>query len=174
MSDRVTAIFLRAVNVSGRTVRPKDLAAQLGLVNIGAAGTFLTKEDPENVIRSLAYAIPFDVDVFAIPLQELAELVAEQPFGPHPAEDGVKRYVTILPEAPASPFGHPRRIPDWDRWEVNVIALRGRFALSLHRRQGPRLRYYPNQVIEKALGVSATTRNWNTIQTILKKARDSS
>jgi hypothetical protein len=36
------------------------------------------------------------------------------------------------------------------------------FALSLHRRVGRTL-VYPNEVVERHLGVSATTRNWNTV-----------
>ncbi len=34
-------VFLCAVNVGGRVLRPKALAHSLGLVNVGAAGTFV-------------------------------------------------------------------------------------------------------------------------------------
>ena len=43
-----------------------------------------------------------------------------------------------------------------------VIAITGRFVLSL-RRLG---QTYSNAVVEKHLGVPATTRNWNTIEAI--------
>jgi uncharacterized protein (DUF1697 family) len=45
---------------------------------------------------------------------------------------------------------------------VKVIAVSGRFALSLRRRMGTSP-LDPNAVVEKGLGVRATTRNWNTI-----------
>jgi hypothetical protein len=37
--------------------------------------------------------------------------------------------------------------------------------LSLARRLGRTL-VYPNEVVEKKIGVSATTRNWNTLSAI--------
>ena len=42
------------------------------------------------------------------------------------------------------------------------MAVSGRFALSV-RRLGET---YSNAVVEKHFGVPATTRNWNTIETI--------
>jgi hypothetical protein len=55
--------------------------------------------------------------------------------------------------------------PADDAWQVKVVAVTGRFALSLARRLGQKI-IYPNEVVEKNLGVSATTRNWNTISAI--------
>ena len=43
----------------------------------------------------------------------------------------------------------------------------GRYALSLRRRLGQGT-IYPNEVVEKSLGVSATTRGWDTIQAICR------
>jgi hypothetical protein len=45
---------------------------------------------------------------------------------------------------------------------VRLIGLSGRFALCHWRRLGRSLAE-PNGVLEKQLGVRATTRNWNTI-----------
>jgi len=46
-----------------------------------------------------------------------------------------------------------------------VVAVVGKFALSFWRRQGKTL-VYPNEVVEKKFGLTATTRNWNTIAAI--------
>ncbi len=48
-----------------------------------------------------------------------------------------------------------------------MIGVIGRYALSLRRRLGQRI-IYPNEVVEKSLGVSATTRGWDTIQAICR------
>lgn len=53
-------------------------------------------------------------------------------------------------------------VPAGDQWESKVIGVSGRFALSIWRKLG-RSFVDPNGVVEKHFGVSATTRNWNTI-----------
>jgi len=45
------------------------------------------------------------------------------------------------------------------------VGVTGKFAVSLWRRLGRSI-VYPNEVVEKALGVPATTRNWSTIEAI--------
>jgi hypothetical protein len=56
----------------------------------------------------------------------------------------------------------PLEQPAGAKWEVRIVAIIGRFALSV-RRLG---QTYANAVVEKHLGVPATTRNWNTIEAI--------
>jgi uncharacterized protein (DUF1697 family) len=53
----------------------------------------------------------------------------------------------------------PIEQPAGARWEVRIVAVIGRFALSV-RRLG---QTYSNAVVEKHFGVPATTRNWNTM-----------
>jgi hypothetical protein len=65
-----------------------------------------------------------------------------------------------LPELPISR-------PADENWQVKIIGVAGRYAVSHLRRLGQR-GLYPNEVVEKSLGVSATTRNWNTLATICK------
>jgi hypothetical protein len=65
------------------------------------------------------------------------------------------------PELPGLPFSQPAG----DDWQVQIVAVKDRFALSLMRRVG-RAILYPNEVVEKRLGVPATTRNWNTVAAI--------
>lgn len=62
-----------------------------------------------------------------------------------------------LPQLPIVP-------PASVKWEVRIIAVVGRFALSI-RRLG---QTYANTLVGKSFGVSATTRNRNTIETVCK------
>lgn len=64
---------------------------------------------------------------------------------------------------PRLPFNRPAG----GKWEVKVTGIIGRYALSLRRRLGQGT-IYPNEVVEKSLGVSATTRGWDTIQAICR------
>lgn len=56
-------------------------------------------------------------------------------------------------------------------WQVKVVRVAGRYALSLWRKRGSRF-LYPNQVVEKELGVTATTRNWNTMRRLRDRLRE--
>jgi hypothetical protein len=56
----------------------------------------------------------------------------------------------------------PIEQPAGAKWEMRIVAITGRFALSV-RRIG---KTYSNAVVEKHLGIPATTRSWNTIGAI--------
>jgi uncharacterized protein (DUF1697 family) len=165
-----SVVFLRAVNVGGhKTFKPSAFAkelAHLDAVNVGAAGTFVVRKSiaPEKLRREILRRLPFEPEIMICPASDLLKLAAED-FQDEPAGKDVRRFVTILAKRPRKLPRLPIREPDSDAWQVKVVAVAGPFALSLWRRQGKRL-IYPNEVVEKRLGVPATTRNWNTIAAI--------
>jgi hypothetical protein len=77
----------------------------------------------------------------------------------------VQRFLSVLAVRPRALPDLPLSRPDGDAWQVKLVAVTGRYALSLRRPVGPRV-IYPNDAVEKHLGVSATTRNWNTVSAI--------
>jgi uncharacterized protein (DUF1697 family) len=105
--------------------------------------------------------------------RDVLDLAAGQPFGDDNRSQDVARYVTVLAKRPRTLPSFPICRPDDADWQVKVLGVTGRLALSLHRRTGRSL-VYPNEVIEKKLGVPATTRNWNTIETICKVLKSAS
>lgn len=175
-----SVIFFRAVNVGGhQTFKPSALAKELadfGVVNIGAAGTFVVRETVSDArLREAIFnRLPFKPELIICPAVEVVvlatpymlEQVKAKLFQDEHAPSGMTRYVTILQNAPTKPSGLPLEFPATGKWEVKTIAIIERFALSLHR-PGPK-KIYPNAVLEKALGIPATTRNWNTILAIHK------
>ena len=164
-------VFLRGVNVGGhKTFSPSALAKQLAdleVVNIGAAGTFVVRKSvtPAALKSEMCAKLKFEPEMFICRAREVLDLAAAQPFGDEAIEEGITRYVSILAKRPRALPELPLLKPDGDDWQVKVFAVQDRFALSLHRRQGKTL-VYPNEVVEKKLGVSATTRNWKTIEAI--------
>ncbi len=58
------------------------------------------------------------------------------------------------------------RKPSDDDWVLKVIAIQDRFVLGLYRRQMKAISYLGK--IEKLLGVPVTTRNWNTIEKVVR------
>ena len=163
-----SVVFFRAVNVGGhQKFQPGKLAkelAEFGIVNIGAAGTFVVRENVsqtklrEEILRRL----PFKPELMICPAREVLSLARGNWFGDAPAGKDVGQFVSVLQKAPRAKPPLPIEQPTGEKWEVRVVAITGRFALSV-RRLG---QTYSNAVVEKHLGVPATTRNWNTIEAI--------
>jgi uncharacterized protein (DUF1697 family) len=163
-------IFLRAVNV-GKTNRcqPAVIARQLsrlGVVNIGAAGTFVVQKDSTAPMLRAAIAkkLPFKCEIILCPARDIVKLASKKPFGKEPSDPNVTRFVNILAKRLPSPPPLPLCLPSNDDWLLKIIRIENRFVLGLYRRQMKAITYLSK--IEKLLGVPATTRNWNTIQKI--------
>ncbi|HEX4591072.1 MAG TPA: DUF1697 domain-containing protein [Gemmataceae bacterium] len=171
-------VFLRGVNVGGRkTFQPRALANELAdfdVVNVGAAGTFvIRKAVSQAVVRAeMLRRLPVQAELMICAARDLLDLASQEPFRDQSADNGVTRYVSVLAKRPPTVPRLPISRPDGEDWQVRITGLVGRFAVSLHRRMGRTL-VYPNEVVEKKLGVSATTRNWNTIAAVCAVLRDS-
>jgi uncharacterized protein (DUF1697 family) len=164
-------VFLRGVNVGGhKAFKPSVLAKELAefdVASVGAAGTFVVrKRVSQGALRAeFLKRLPFEPELMVCQAREVLELAASEPFEAESVGDDVVRYVSVLSKLPRTSPQLPTCRPAGDDWQVKVIAIHGRFALSLHRRLGRTL-VYPNEVVEKCLGVPATTRNWNTIAAV--------
>jgi len=165
------AVFLRGVNVGGhRTFRPSLLAntlAHLGVVNVGAAGTFVVRETVGRAAlkKEFLRALPFDAEVIVCSGRELLALVASDPFPTRLLPGHVRRFLTVMAKPPTHIPPLPLRFPASAPWQISFVAIAGVFACGLWRRLGDAF-VDPNSVTEKVLGVRSTTRNWNTIEKI--------
>lgn len=165
-------VFLRAANVGKHNrFKPSELTkdlAKFGVVNIGAVGTFVVREDvSEATFRAaLACELPFKCEVMICPAKEIVDLARVNPFAGESVTD-IEAYVTVMAKRPASSPKLPIYAPSEEKWEVKVVRIVGTAVLSLRRRLKDG-RLYPNQIIEKKYGVATTTRNWNTIQKVAK------
>jgi uncharacterized protein (DUF1697 family) len=169
-------VFLRGVNV-GRANRcqPALIAkqlAKLGVVNIGAVGTFVVRENvSESVLRSaIAKKLPFKCEIMICPARDIIKLASKDPFARQPAGPNITRFVNVLAKRIPSPPPLPLTLPSDDDWLIKVIAIKDRFALGVYRRQMKAISYLGK--IEKLLGVPATTRTWNTIQKVAQVLSD--
>ena len=163
-------VFMRGVNVGGhKTFRPAALAKELAgldVVNVGAAGTFVVRKavSQAKLRAELSRRLPFKAELMICPGGDVQNLVWTDPFAGQQLPKDAKRFVTVLGKRPGALPRLPVLRPA-DDWQVKVVAVAGRFVVSLWRRLGRSI-LYPNEVVEKALGVPATTRNWNTIEAI--------
>jgi uncharacterized protein (DUF1697 family) len=167
-------VFLRAVNVGGANrCRPAQIAKELarfGVVNIGAVGTFVVRENvDESTLRAaIAKRLPFKCEIMICPARDILKLVSKDPFARQPTGPDMTRFVSIVAKPLRLPL--PLNLPSANDWLLKVIAIQGRFALGVYRRQMKAISYLGK--LEKLLGTPATTRSWNTIGKIAKLLRD--
>src|SRR6266487_2013290 len=168
-------VFLRGVNVGkANRCQPVVIASQLsrlGVINIGAVGTFVVREDvSESVLRAaIAKKLPFKCEIMICPAREIIKLAAKDPFSQQPSGPDITRFVNVLSKRLREPPPLPLSLPSDGDWLLKIIAIKGRFVLGLYRRQMKAISYLGK--IEKRLGVPTTTRNWNTIEKVVKILR---
>lgn len=170
-----SVVFLRAVNV-GKTNRcrpaaiAKDLA-KFGVVNIGAVGTFVVREEiSEPVLRAaIARRLPFKCEIMICPARAVIKLASTDPFSRQPSGPDIVRFVSVSARRFRAPPPLPLSLPSVDRWLLKVIAIEDRFVLGFYRRQMEAIGYLGK--VEKLLGVPVTTRSWNTLEKVTKILR---
>jgi uncharacterized protein (DUF1697 family) len=168
--------FLRGANVGGhRRFRPSLLAKELerfDVVNIGATGLFVARNPGRGqTFRSeLMSRLPFDTQVVLCEGADLLALESRSPYQEIAVDPDHVRFVSVLIEPvparlPAMPFG----IPSNDDWYVQIVGREKQFLFGVYRRHMKTIAYLGQ--IDKALGARVTTRNWNTIGSVLKVLR---
>jgi uncharacterized protein (DUF1697 family) len=165
-------VFLRGVNVGGhRTFRPTVLAKALSaydVVNVGAAGTFVVRKPGSKAAfrAALARQLPFETEVMICDGRDILRLETESPFAARASEDGIVRFVSVLARAGQESTRVPIALPSTGEWLVRVIACEKQFIFGEYRRHMKTIGYLGQ--MDKLFGGRATTRNWNTILSIVR------
>jgi len=165
-------VFLRGVNVGGhRTFRPTVLANELrhlDVVNIGAAGTFVVRQrvTRTQLRAELVRRLPFDTEIMIVAGRDVIRLMSHEAFSERPAEADIVRFVSVLSRRSRSTPPIPMRFPAGGKWLLQIVAREDRFVLGMYRRDMKVIGYF--SALDRLLGTSVTTRNWNTIAAIVK------
>jgi uncharacterized protein (DUF1697 family) len=169
----VSVVFLRGINVGGANLcKPAQLAKQLSkfdMVNIGAVGTFVVRENVSgSILRSaIAKKLPFKCEIMICPAKSIIDVARRDPFKGQPSGPEITRFMSVTHNRPKSlPFPLPLALPSADDWLLKIVAVPDRFVLGIYRREMKAIGYLGK--IEKILGVPATTRSWNTIEKVVK------
>jgi uncharacterized protein (DUF1697 family) len=166
-----TALFLRAVNLKGRSLpmaQFREILAQAGLAGaetLGASGNAVVSAPAGSALEAqveaaLSQALGRTTEVFARDHASLAAALAGNPFEDF-ARDQPSRLHVVLLKGPAE--------------AARVAALQAKIAGRETVAAGPGCLYatYPDgagaskltmAVIERALGGRGTARNWNTLR----------
>jgi uncharacterized protein (DUF1697 family) len=170
--DMAVVVFLRGVNVGGhRTFRPSVLAKELSrfdVQNVGAAGTLVVRKPGSRAKfrAELLRKLPFETEVMLCDGRDLVGLETDDPFQGKPTRPDVVRFVSILSKAGGKPAALPITLPADGEWLLRVIAVKDRYVFGEYRRHMKTIGYLGQ--LDRLFGASATTRNWNTIRSVVR------
>lgn len=175
---RYVALF-RGINVGGhKKVAMGDLREVLGALGYEEVETYLqsgnalfttaaTESDAVGgeIAQALRSRLGMEVKVLVRTASELAEVVEGNPF-PEGTAEPKKLHVAFLWGAPDD-----ERVAALDAAPYEPDELRlGDRAVYLWYPNGYGRTKLTNDVLERKLGVTATTRNWNTVVNLLERA----
>ena len=98
--------------------------------------------------------------------RDVLSLEHDNPFGTAPARPDVVRFVSILSNASGVQPCLPIALPSVGKWLVRLLGSRDQFVFGVYRRRMKTIRYLGK--IDRLFGAPATTRNWNTMMTIVR------
>src|SRR5438552_16807938 len=142
-----SVVFLRAVNVGGANrCQPAQIAKQLAkfdVVNIGAVGTFVVRENvTESVLRNaFAKKLPFKCEIMICPARDIIKLSSKDPFSQQPSGPNIVRFASVLAKRLRALPPLPLSLPSENDWLLKIIAIQDRFVLGLYRRQMKAISY---------------------------------
>ena len=174
-------ILLRGINVSGQKKiimsELRTLLANNGFNNVATyiqSGNIIcdrsTPQKPAFIKDKIQDMIRthygFEVDVFVIDPEWLAEVAVKNPYLQEPDIDQKQLYLAILSKVPATE--NLIRLQDFDAPEDDYILDHS--VIYLRYTNGAGKAKLTNNLIETKLKVKATRRNWNTVMKLLALA----
>jgi uncharacterized protein (DUF1697 family) len=173
------AVFLRGINVGGNKKVPmaelKKMLEKMGFADVKtllASGNVMLSSKKENITaltKRISGAIEkefgFPVPVLIREMTRLEEMASLDPFKGITVTKDIRLYVTFLSESPKTKLKIPYTSEDKCfrifRVEDDVIYT----VLDLSKGSGT---VDAMAIVEKEFGKLVTTRNWNTIEKMLK------
>jgi uncharacterized protein (DUF1697 family) len=137
-------------------------------VNVGADGTFVFRKPVSRVeLRAeMMRRLPFEAEVMICSGSDILRLASSDPFAGQPSGPNIVRFVSVLARRrPALPRV-PLNLPSDGEWGLSILGHQDRFVFGLYRREMKAISYLGQ--LEKIFGVPVTTRNWNTILTVVR------
>ena len=170
--------FLRGINVGGKNIiKMESLSATFVSLGFKNVKTFIqsgnvffdsTANNSDALTRKIETGLMKEyrsnIKVMLRAVEEMKNMVKQNPFKKIKPDDKIKLYVCFLDREPITKPRLPL-ISEKEALEVFKIEMKNAFIISGQTNGG---RYgFPNNFIEKELGVFSTARNWNTVCKIM-------
>ena len=169
----VYVALLRAVNVGGRSVQKdalRDAFARAGGLDARTfiqSGNVVFRAAPGEVdaivagaCRRLGRVLGAEPVLMVRSAAEIARLLRLGPFARSAAPAVVKRYIVFLAGPPARRPRLPVLLP---KEELDLVHVSRRECWVVSRRKPNGWYGFPVDFVERAVGVTATARNWSTV-----------
>ncbi len=174
--------FIRAVNVAGHaSVRMSDLRDVFTAAGCKGVRTYIQSgnvifDSPEDNIAAvfqrvrvrLCDLLGAEPGILFRTVREVEGILRGAPFKGFETQPGIKLYVAFLSQKPRSKPRFPLLSP---KEALEAIAMKSREVFIVSRRKKNGFYGFPNNFIEKELGVSATSRNWSSLTKIVEFVR---
>ena len=174
--------FLRAINVGGHARIPMhDLRDAFGAAGCLSVRTYIqsgnvifesSSRNPEALLRKvrgkLRGVLGSEPEIMLRSFEEMQNLVRGAPFKSSEAEKGIKLYVVFLLRMPRSRPLFPLAS---SKEALKAIDMSRREVFVVSRRKANGFFGFPNEFVEKVLGVPAASRNWSTVLKMVQLAQ---
>ncbi|SDN73260.1 Uncharacterized conserved protein, DUF1697 family [Paenibacillus sp. yr247] len=176
--------LLRGINVSGQKIIKMDklrsIFESMGYQNVityiqSGNVIFDCEEDDAAVVRDrivseLISQLTFDIPVVIRTVEELRKVVELTPHKMINTEENEQRYITFLSQAATD--AAIAKLESFQN-DVDEFRVKGLTVYLLIRKNYGESKFN-NNFLEKKLGVSATTRNWETVNKLIQLAEGGS
>ena len=165
-------IFLRGINVSGKNlIKMKDLQAQLNVAGLNECQTYIqsgnlfllfdgTANELEAKVKDvLTHNFKIDVPVLVLSHNYIKECIAKNPFSKKHPEGHKTMYYTLLHQSPEPQLIDELLNLNYEGEEISI----GDRVVYFYSNTGYGKAKLNNNLIEKRLRVTATTRNHATM-----------
>ncbi len=175
------AVFLRGINVGGNVLVKmadvKKIFESLGFSKVRtvlASGNIVfeteetsTRKITASITQALEKKYQRTIVVIVRTIDDVRKLADTKPFQKIEVTPATRLYITFLSEKPTSVLTIPYVSPEKDFTILKVTETEIISVLTVTEKHGTT---DAMNIIEKEFGKNVTTRNWNTIEKILKKA----
>lgn len=168
--------FLRGINLGKRQVKMDALRAAMtacGYANVAAilaSGNVIFQSpgdpagEPRRLEACLQAAFGFPVDVILRSAGQIQALVASNPFAEVEVTPDTRLYVSFLPAEPA----WVRPLPHDFTGNLRLLRVAGGDVCTVLRLDPAHKTTDAMSLLDKEFGKRITTRNWNTVEKVMK------
>ena len=175
--------LLRGINVGGnKIIKMKDLVemfVSFGFKNVKTfiqSGNVIFDSSKTNIElvkskieKGLTKSLGYSVDVILRTREELSSIVKNNPFKKEVDHPNSKLYVTFLSKLPENKI--KKIVSSYDN-ELETFRINNSEVYIFIRKNDIQKTVFSTNFLEKKLGLLGTTRNWNSINKILKLANE--
>ena len=162
--------LLRKVNVGGNNLLKMDALRRAfedaGFKNVRTfqqAGNVVFESNLKKPLAKIEKLLNTNLQAVVFSVDEISQIVEQNPFKRVEPGDVMLCVVFLFDKPP-----HRPKLPLISTTDkLKLIALRDRAAFVVARRKKTGWFGFPNNFVEKQLGVTATTRQWSTVRKLI-------